>query len=96
MLEVFISEHATQEFRAAYRWYKAQDIAAAAKLKAVFRRGLRSIARKPLSFPQEDPIHRVYLLQRYPYKVIYRVYDDRIAIVAFVHASREPDAWKDR
>lgn len=96
MLEVYISEHATKELLAAYRWYKAQDIAAAAKLKESFRRALRSIARQPLSFPHEDPIHRFYLLQRYPYKVIYRVYEDRISIVAVVHTSREPDAWRER
>lgn len=81
---------------AAYRWYKAQDKPAASKLKESFRQGLQSIARQPLSFPHEDPIHRFYLLQRYPFKVIYRVYDDRIAIVAVVHTSREPDAWRER
>jgi hypothetical protein len=39
---------------------------------------------------------RSWLLSRFPYRVIYRVRDEDIYIVAIAHTSRRPGYWKDR
>ena len=96
MNNVFISDHAQEEYERIFEWYYKQDRQAAFGFEDAFAKGLYLLSTQPLIFQHCDPIHRVYLLKHFPYKVIYRVYDDRVAIVSVIHASREPDAWKER
>lgn len=96
MDNVFITDRAQQEYEAIWEWYYSKDAQAAVGFEEAFAKGLQAISTQPLSFVRCDPIHRIYLLDRYPYKVFYRIYGDRIVIVSVVHASREPDAWKER
>jgi toxin ParE1/3/4 len=39
---------------------------------------------------------RRHLIERFPYAIIYREFDDRIFIVAVAHGLRRPDFWKTR
>ncbi|MGA8816529.1 MAG: type II toxin-antitoxin system RelE/ParE family toxin [Xanthobacteraceae bacterium] len=50
------------------------------------------ISREPLSAPavEQRPGLRVATLIRYPFKIFYRVFDDRIRIVHIRHTSRRP------
>jgi hypothetical protein len=41
-------------------------------------------------------VARTYLLQRFPFSVVYRVEARRILIVAVAHARRRPGSWKSR
>ena len=40
--------------------------------------------------------HRQFLVDGFPYKVIYRERADDLYIVAFAHTSRRPEYWKQR
>lgn len=40
--------------------------------------------------------NRQLLLQRFPYKIVYRVRAHDLAVVAIAHTSRRPEYWKDR
>ncbi len=35
-------------------------------------------------------------MKRFPYSVVYRVYDEEVLIVALQHQSREPTSWQQR
>ncbi|HEU5237059.1 MAG TPA: type II toxin-antitoxin system RelE/ParE family toxin [Pyrinomonadaceae bacterium] len=39
---------------------------------------------------------RRYLMPRFPYAIYYRVFSDRIQVLAFKHHSRHPDYWRHR
>jgi plasmid stabilization system protein ParE len=43
----------------------------------------------------EDDVRR-YLLPRFPFALIYRVYADELRILAVKHHSRRPDYWRER
>jgi toxin ParE1/3/4 len=43
----------------------------------------------------EEPIRR-YLTRRFSYAILYRVYPDRIVIVAIMSCRRDPGYWQDR
>ena len=53
---------------------------------------VRHLAENPESAPRviERPGIRVFPLIRYPYKIFYRVLDDRIRILHIRHTSRRP------
>lgn len=50
------------------------------------------ISREPLSMPkvEQRPGLHVAVLGRYPFRIFYRVFDDRIRIVHIRHTSRRP------
>jgi toxin ParE1/3/4 len=43
----------------------------------------------------EEPIRR-YLTRKFSYAILYRVYSDRIVIVAIMNCRRDPGYWQDR
>jgi toxin ParE1/3/4 len=43
----------------------------------------------------EEPIRR-YLTRQFSYAILYRVYSDRIVIVAIMSCRRDPGYWQDR
>jgi len=55
---------------------------------------------KILQNPELWPIYeagtRRYLMQRFPFAVIYLVSENRIQIVALAHCKRRPGYWKNR
>ena len=58
--------------------------------------GVDYIRDHPLAWQQGSRGSRRYILNRFPYAIVYKVYDDGIVIIAVAHLSREPDYWQDR
>jgi len=62
---------------------------------------LKSIMAEPRRFARlesvktEREIRRV-LLPRFPYLVVYEVFNDQPYVLAFAHAHRRPDYWLER
>ncbi len=44
----------------------------------------------------DDPRVRRVLLRRFPYAVIYEVFDDQVHVLAVAHTSRKPNYWTSR
>lgn len=57
---------------------------------------LEKIQLTPLLPTLVDSVHRSWLLKRFPYKVIYRVNQFEIVILAVAHTSRRPNYWRSR
>jgi hypothetical protein len=60
------------------------------------QRVLDRILLSPDAFPEYDDEHRIALVQRFPYLIIYRTQPDRIAVIAFAAAARRPGYWHGR
>ena len=96
MIDVTFLPAANQDFHEAYNWYHTASPRAAAGFEAAVEVALSSLAASPLRWPSYDERHRFYVLRRYPFKLVYRVIDDRVLIVAVAHLKRSPKYWKDR
>lgn len=53
------------------------------------------IRQLPLAFPVIDQRARRCRVQRFPYNVLYCVFDDEILVVAIAHLRRDPTYWHD-
>ena len=58
--------------------------------------GLRRIQEFPRLWPVYESDYRRYLLQRFPYSLIYRIDPEEIFILAVAHLHRQPGYWKNR
>ena len=63
-----------------------------------FRRAVDRILAHPRAWQPLDATYRRCRLHRFPYGVIYRVEDPakQVVIIAVMHLSRNPDAWRRR
>ena len=78
---------AAAEAEAAERWYRERNDTAAAR----FRRELDRVVEVPYVGNT-----RRFLLRRFPFFVVYRVYDQHVQVVAVAHARRRPGYWVPR
>ena len=57
---------------------------------------VQKIVDYPEAWPAVEGDVRRYLMNRFPYGILYSIEADRIFIVAVMDLHREPDYWKDR
>jgi plasmid stabilization system protein ParE len=97
MAEVLVGQGAEDDYMQSLRWYAEHSTAAATGFEAEVERALASIAEYPARYPMCDERHRVFLLRRYPFHVIYRALSgERLLVVAIAHTSRQPRYWTER
>ncbi len=94
--KVFFTPSAKEDVREARDWY---DITSAelgtAFVTEVFRATDR-IASDPLRHGKAYGDVRQMLVKRFTYVISYRVKDERIEVLAVLHAHRDPKVWKRR
>jgi len=92
-LLVELDPNAEQEARAAFLWYLERSERAAAAFESEIE---RAVGEAPTTYPViEGALHR-YLLDRFPYALLYTVQLARILVVAVAHQHRRPGYWKHR
>lgn len=79
-------EEALDEAEAAARWYAERSVTAAAAFSSELDAAESAIARLPEAWPPFDQGTRRYLLQPFPFSVVYRV-EDRMG-TWWVHSVR--------
>lgn len=90
-------QEAIEETRAAHRWYRERSERAAAGLLAELDRGVEAVAATPERFPLHLHGTRRFLLDRYPYLLVYRVEPDAsVLVIAFQHGRQRPGYWLER
>ena len=88
---------AIAEAEAAGDWYAANaGERTAAKFERELERAFDLIVDGPLRWPEHLRGTHRYLLRRFPFSVIYRVFEPSIQIVAIAHARRRPEYWRHR
>jgi len=84
------------DIREAALWYDEQSPGLGDRfvedLNALFERILEA----PLQFPKIDPAVYCALPHGFPYKVYFRLDQTSARILAVMHQSRHPDAWRSR
>jgi plasmid stabilization system protein ParE len=95
---ILFAKPASEELEAAIRWYEERREGLGAELYEAMVAGLDLIATHPeigTVRPSRLPTRHL-VLQRFPYKIVYRVRAHDLYVVAIAHTSRRPGYWKDR
>lgn len=98
MTPIQIATPASEEFEAAIRWYEQRREGLGAELYDATVALLELISTHPsIGTMRPDPLPtRQLVLQRFPYKIVYRVRAHDLYVVAIAHTSRRPGYWRDR
>lgn len=97
MKRVVLHSLAGREIRESIAFYNGERDGQGDWFREVVEDSLAIIGRRPKAFSPYPGGYRKYVLPRpFPYSIFYVEYDDHVWIAAVYHASREPDAWKDR
>lgn len=85
-----VRQRARADIRQARRWYEDQRAGLGAEFVTAVDATVADIAAMPLRFPEVSPGFRRALVDRFPYKVVFRELGQRIIVVAVYHNSRDP------
>ncbi len=84
------------EFEAADDWYLSRSVDASIAFLSDAYGALESISEAPQRWPKYLYGTRRFVLQRFPFSVVYLDDADFVTIVAVAHSKRKPGYWKDR
>lgn len=87
---------AKQDFQQSLNWYHDQSKEAAIRFATAVEDALKRIADDPERFPQYDERCRTCSLSRFPFEIIYLVYENVILVMAVSHCKRQRNYWRDR
>ena len=94
--QIDVHPEAVAEAQAAARWYRERSALAADAFLAELDRAVERIAENPEIYPHYARGTRRYLLQRFPFYLVYREVVGKLEIVAIAHGRRKPGYWKKR
>jgi plasmid stabilization system protein ParE len=94
--QINVHPEAVAEAQAAELWYRERNTLAADAFLAELDRAVERIAEEPERYPLYVNDTRRYLLQRFPFYLVYREVTGKLEIVAIAHGRRRPGYWKKR
>jgi toxin ParE1/3/4 len=94
--QIVIRPEAEAELADAFAWYEGQRPGLGHELLLSFEAVLDAIRENPESYPVIHKSIRRALIRRFPYGVFYLMETVTVVVVAVFHASRDPQAWRDR
>jgi toxin ParE1/3/4 len=87
---------AREEFRDAARWYRAKRAIAASEFRRDISDGIRNIMQAPRRWSTYLHGTRRFVLQRFPFSIVYLEELEVVTIIAVAHSKRKPGYWKGR
>ena len=93
---VELHPEAIEDARAARLWYTERSPLAAAAFVAEPDRAVAAFGEAPGRWPRHLGNARRFVMQHFPLTVVYRELQDRVEVIAVVHAKRRPGYWRDR
>ena len=94
-LQLDLHPEAVVEAREARLWYAERSPDVAATFVGELDRAFASIVEAPTRWPLKSGVRR-YVMRRFPFLIVYRVFRSKLEIIAVAHARRRPGYWKSR
>jgi len=88
--------HADREYIAHALFYERQEAGLGSRFVDEIERGIEILVSQPRIGPQFKEGFRYFVLDIFPFSLIYRIEPERIWIVAVAHQSRRPNYWRER
>jgi toxin ParE1/3/4 len=92
-VELELHPQVVREARAIRLWYRRRSPAAAIGFIAELDRAVDAILRGPDVYAEYLHGTRRYVMQRYPFSVIFRSRPSSILVVAIAHSKKRPGYW---
>jgi plasmid stabilization system protein ParE len=96
MLPVDFLPGARRDFDESFDWYSQRSAQAAIRFANAVDAALMTVAGNPMLFATRDGVHRECPVKKFPFRLIYRLAESRVLVVALAHAKRRPGYWKER
>ena len=96
MKEIRFHPAARRELLRAAAWYLQRSENAAAGFEAEIDHAVQRIGEAPERYAITKTGRRRFVLLKYPFNVIYRIFEEHIEIVAVAHNARRPGYWSGR
>jgi len=87
---------ASREVDAAFNYYETQRSGLGGSFLSALEHGYDQIEAFPKAWPPADGKARWYILQRFPFGIVYLERPTEIVIIAVSHLSRRRDYWLPR
>lgn len=87
---------ALEELKSATSWYVDRSEAAALAFVADVDRAISLVMESPRRWPPGEYGTRKFILQRFPFALIYREQATGVQVLAVAHGHRRPGYWKNR
>jgi plasmid stabilization system protein ParE len=87
---------AREEFREAIRWYRNREVRASIEFRKMVSAVVKEISAAPERWPKHLYGTRRFVLQRFPFSVLYLDDPEMITTIAVAHGKRKPGYWKGR
>jgi toxin ParE1/3/4 len=84
-----IRPRAETDLRKARDWYESQRAGLGEEFIAAIEAALRALARDPRRYTVYYRGFRRVFVRRFPYKLFYRLEDDRVIVFRILHARRD-------
>lgn len=94
--KVTIDERAQIEIQDALDYYKEISTELSDDLIVKFRQAAAEIVSHPKWYPCIRGKYRKINVERFPYKIVFRLTENDLHIVAFSHHKQRPDYWRKR
>ena len=94
--EMRVRLRAREDITDAALWYEAQNAGLGSHFVDEVERTFSKIADNPTTYRILHRETRRVILQRFPFGVFYRVYDQTVVVIAVMHSSRDPQRWMHR
>lgn len=87
---IIIEDKALNEARDAYDYYEKQQEGLGERFKTELEKGINRLKANPELYRKIKNDIRQKLLYKFPYVIVYEVFDDTIIIYAVFHQKRNP------
>jgi plasmid stabilization system protein ParE len=94
--KVEFHEEASLEYEAAFEWYFERSSSVASRFATEVDRAVGVIVEAPQRCPASTNGTRKFLLQTFPFGIIYRDSPSIVQVLAIAHGHRRPGYWKER
>jgi plasmid stabilization system protein ParE len=96
MMDVRFLTLAETEIDNAVSWYQEQSEDQSLNFLDELDSAVRLVAAFPLIAAEIEPHIRRFLINRFPFSLVYGIDGDTIVVIAVAHLHREPRYWADR
>lgn len=96
MLAIDYLPAARRDFDESFDRYAERSPQAATKFTLAVEAALAKIAANPTAPQCLDDVHREFPVRVFPFRIVYRVVESGLLVVAIVHSKRRPGFWRNR
>ena len=96
MTDIIFHPDIENEVKFSYGWYQKQADGLGDDFLSELEAAYHMITELPDTWPKFQRGFRRFLLNRFPFSVIYKYHKKTVFVVAVMHNSRKPDYWNKR